>query len=120
MRHNVLKQVHDSHQGMVCKKDRARHVVYGPGLENDKQRHFVMQYMPRCLASNHRQPISHKPHPGKPFQMIAADFCSYASREYLIMVDATQTGRTTYLWATTLPQKPNVSPQGIVLQNRHT
>ena len=30
---------------------------------------------------------SHPPEPSRPFQELAVDFCSYAGREFLIMVD---------------------------------
>ena len=40
-----------------------------------------------ALPSNHREPLICKPRPSRPFQAIAADFCSYAGRQYLITVD---------------------------------
>jgi transposase InsO family protein len=59
-----------------------------PGLDNDIDN--IILSCKTCqdvLPSNHREPITHKPRPSQPFQAIAADFCSFAGREYLITVD---------------------------------
>ena len=88
MRRDVLTQLHEAHQGMTHTKERARLVVYWPGLENDIEN--VILSCKTCqdvLPSNHREPIICKPRPDRPFQAIAADFCSYAGQEYLITVD---------------------------------
>jgi hypothetical protein len=88
MCHNVFAQLHDYHQGMVRTKDRVRLVIYWPGLDNDIDN--IILSCKTCqdvLPSNHREPITHKPRPSQPFQAIAADFCSFAGREYLITVD---------------------------------
>ena len=39
------------------------------------------------LPSQQKEPIALKPKPQRPFQEIAADFCSHAGRQYLITVD---------------------------------
>ena len=39
------------------------------------------------LPSNVEEPIIQKPRPDRPFQKITIDFCSYAGRDYLIIVD---------------------------------
>ena len=88
MRHGVLTQLHESHQGSVCTKQRARLIVYWPGLDNDIDN--IILACKQCqehLPSNPREPITIKPRPGRPFQELAADFCSYASQDFLILVD---------------------------------
>ena len=88
MRRDVLSQLHESHQGMIRTKERARLVVYWPGLDNDIDNIILScKICQDMLPSNHREPITCKPRPSRPFQAIAADFCSYAGREYLITVD---------------------------------
>ena len=39
------------------------------------------------LPSNNKEPIISKPKPERPFQEVAADICSYAAQDYLILVD---------------------------------
>ena len=44
MCHNVLTQLHDSHQNIVRTKERARIIVYWPGLKNDIN--VILSYKP--------------------------------------------------------------------------
>ena len=88
MCHDVLVQLHESHQGAVSTKQRARLTVYRPGIDNDID-NIVLAYK-QCqdlLSSNPREPITFKPKPSHPFQEVAGDFCSYAGQDYLILVD---------------------------------
>ena len=88
MRHQVLLQLHESHQGSVRTKQRARLSVYWPGIDNDIDNTILScQQCQDCLPSNSREPLIQKPKPDRPFQEIAVDFCSYAGRHYLIVVD---------------------------------
>ena len=88
MRHQVLLQLHESHQGSVRTKQRARLSVYWPGIDNDIDNTILScQQCQDCLPSNSREPLIQKPKPDRPFQKIAVDFCSYAGRHYLIVVD---------------------------------
>ena len=84
MRSKVLTQLHESHQGSVRTKQRARLVVYWPGMDNDIDE--VILKCKQCqekLPSQPREPIIR---PNRPFQEIAADFCSYAANDFLILV----------------------------------
>ena len=88
MRHDILQQLHDSHQGSVRTKQRARLVVYWPGIDNDIDN--IILSCRQCqehLPSNHPEPIIVKSRPDRPFQEIAADFCMYGGQEFLILVD---------------------------------
>ena len=84
----VLSQPHESHQGSVRIKQRARLTVYWPGINN-----AIDNVIPNCqkcqdhLPSNATEPIIQKPRPSRPFQEIAVDLCAYAGRNYLILVD---------------------------------
>ena len=86
-------------------KLRARLIVYWPGLDNDIDN--IILTCKQCqehLPSNPREPITIKPRPGRPFQELAADFCSYASQDFLILVDCyTRTGPMSSTWATIPP-----------------
>ena len=88
MRQQVLRQLHESHQGSVRTKQRARLVVYWPGIDHSIDN--IILGCKQCqenLPSNPQEPIIIKPRPSRPFQEIAADFCSYAAHDFLISVD---------------------------------
>ena len=81
MRREILKQLHEAHQGMVRTKQRARLTIYWPRLDND-----IDNMVSQCilcqthLPSYPREPLISKPRPAQPFQEIAADFCCHAGR----------------------------------------
>ena len=88
MRQQVLKQLHESHQGVVRTKQRAGLTVYWPGMDHDIDDVILACTLcQRHLPSHSPEPILSKPRPTRPFQEIAADFCSYAGRDFLITVD---------------------------------
>ena len=88
MRREVLRHLHESHQGLVRTKERARLIVYWPGLDNDIDN--IISSCKQCqdhLPSNPREPIAFKPTPGRPFQELAIEFCAYAGHDFLVLVD---------------------------------
>ena len=88
LRREVLNQLHDSHQGMVRTKERARLCVYWPGIDNDIQNLVLScKTCQDLLPSNPREPMIAKAPPARPFQEVAGDFCSHAGHQYLILVD---------------------------------
>ena len=75
------QKIHEIHVTFVS-------VVYWPGLDNDIDK--IILTCKQCqehLPSNPREPNTIKPRPGRPFPELAADFCSYASQDFLILVD---------------------------------
>ena len=88
MRRDMLSQLHESHQGMVRTKQRARLTIYWPGLDNDIDN--LVSQCKQCqthLPSHPKEPLINKPRPTRPFQKIAADFCHHAGRSYLVFAD---------------------------------
>ena len=78
MRQQVLSDLHDSHQGSVRTKQRARLTVYWPGMDNDIDNVILScQLCQDHLPSHPKEPMIQKPKPLRPFQEIAADYCSY-------------------------------------------
>ena len=78
MRREVLRHLHESHQGLVRTKQ----------LDNDIDN--IISSCKQCqdhLPSNPREPIAFKPTPGRPFQELAIDFCAYAGHDFLVLVD---------------------------------
>ena len=63
-------------------------MLYWPGLDNDIDN--IVLSCSQCqdnLPSNVKEPLMNRPKPTRPFQELAADFCSYAGRNYLVLVD---------------------------------
>ena len=87
LRSEILTQLHESHQGSIRNKQRARLSVYWPGIDNDIDN--VILSCKQCqdhLPSNPKEPIIQKPQPARPFQEIAVDLCSHAGCTYLVIV----------------------------------
>ena len=88
MRRDILLKLHESHQGSVRTKQRARLTVYWPGIDKDIDN--IILACKDCqdsLPSNPQEPITSEPTSKRPFQEVAGDFCSYAGQDYLILVD---------------------------------
>ena len=88
MRHQVLMNLHEAHQGALRTKQRARLTIYWPGLDNDIDN--VILNCQQCqdhLLRNVKKLIFQKSQPARPFQEVAVGLCSYAGHDYLIMVD---------------------------------
>ena len=87
-RPDILRRLHDSHQGLVRTKERARLIVYWPGLDHDIT--LTVNGCKRCqddLPSHGKEPLIQKPRPERPFQEIAIDFAEHGGCSFLIMVD---------------------------------
>ena len=88
LRKQVLSELHASHQGRLRTKQRAKLIVYWPGMDNEIDN--VILGCKMCqdnLPSHPPEPIIQKPRPTRPFQEIAVDYCSYAGRDFLVLVD---------------------------------
>ena len=88
MRHEILSKLHESHQGSVRTKQRARLSVYWPGIDNCIDSVILScKHCQEHLPSHPKEPLVVKPRPARPFQEIAMDFCSYGGHDFLILVD---------------------------------
>lgn len=88
LRRQVLTHLHESHQGLTRTKQRAGLTVYWPGMDHDIGNIVsTCTLCQRHLPSHPPEPIMPKPRPCRPFQEVAIDFCSYAGRDFLIVVD---------------------------------
>ena len=77
----ILADLHESHQGLVHTKQRASLTVYWPGRDNDIDN--VVFSCKKCqdlLPANAKEPLTSKPMLDKPFQEVAANFCSYGGQ----------------------------------------
>ena len=88
MRRQALEQLHESHQGMVHTKERAKLVVYWSGMEVDIENTILScKLCQDSLPLQQMESIILKCKPQWLFQEIAADYCTHAGQKYLITVD---------------------------------
>ncbi len=88
MRKDILHKLHAAHQGRDRVLNRARQIVFWPGISND-----VSNMVRRCnqcelnKASHRPQPLLQDVLPTRPGEAIAADLFSCEAREYMVIVD---------------------------------
>ena len=84
----MLSRIHESHQGIVKTKRRARGVLFWPGMNS--QIEDAISKCAVCAEFRKAQPaeplISHDI-PNRPWSKIAADFFHHNGHDYLIIVD---------------------------------
>ena len=104
-----MSQLHESHQGTVRTKQRARLSVYWPGIDNDIDSTILScKHCQDHLPSHTREPIVQKPKADRPFQEIAIDLCSHAGHTYLIIVDCHTD------WPAVIPLHPNTTTYTVI------
>ena len=88
MRPAMLKQVHDSHLGIVKSKQRGKESLYWPGMS--KQIEDLVNDCPMCNEVDRKSPkeslISTKT-PSFPWEEVASDILEFKSEHYLVVVD---------------------------------
>jgi hypothetical protein len=88
MRSEMLKTIHSSHQGMVRSKQRARDLVYWPGMS--KQIVDVVSKCAICLENQDKQPkepmMMHEV-PSRPWEKVSCDLCEYKDEHFLVVCD---------------------------------
>ena len=88
LRHRVLQHLHSAHQGISTMEQRARNIVYWPGLSKD-----IQDIRERCTDCNRNAPSQAatpplpSPPPSTPFEAIFADFFDYGGCHYLVVGD---------------------------------
>ena len=88
LRSRVLQNLHAAHQGTSMMEQRARAIVYWPGMSKD-----IRDTRDRCADCNRNAPsqtatppLPTTP-PSTPFEAVFADFFTYGGRHYLIVGD---------------------------------
>ena len=88
LRRRVLTHLHAAHQGTSLMEQRARTIVYWPGMTRD-----IQDTRDRCIACNKNAPsqadmppIPASP-PSTPFEAVFADFFDYGGHHYLVVGD---------------------------------
>jgi hypothetical protein len=87
LRHDVLRYLHDGHQGVSKTKEAAAKVVWWPGLSNDVD--IMVKTCTEC--SKHRrprvEPMKGTPFPERPWSRVGADFFQHDGKTYLLAID---------------------------------
>lgn len=87
LRAGVLKQLHDSHQGIGKSRERARQSVWWPGLSKELEE--TVRNCPMCVKfqSPRAQPLLPSKLPDLPWQRVATDLFEWKKSNYLLMID---------------------------------
>ena len=88
LRHKVLQHLHSAHQGTSAMEQRARAIVYWPGMSKDIQN--IREGCADCNRNAPSQaatpPLPSTP-PSTPFEAVFADFFDYGGHHYLVAGD---------------------------------
>ena len=87
MRNEMLRRLHESHQGITRTRERARLAIYWPGIDHDIEK--VITACKTCLdelPSLGKEPMLLRTPASRPFQELAVDFAYVNGRHFLIMV----------------------------------
>ena len=87
MRPEMLKKIHEGHQGITKCRERARQSVWWPGLS--KHIEELVQRCPTCCKEQiqRTEPLLTTPLPTLPWQKVAMDIFEWEKCSYLLMVD---------------------------------
>uniref|UniRef100_A0A3B3HLM4 Gypsy retrotransposon integrase-like protein 1 n=1 Tax=Oryzias latipes TaxID=8090 RepID=A0A3B3HLM4_ORYLA len=87
MRKEILKQIHDGHQGIVKCRARARQSVWWPGLSVHISK--VVENCNTCSQhkAEHREPLLTTPVPERPWQRVGTDMFFWNKDTYILVVD---------------------------------
>lgn len=88
LRSYILRLLHEPHFGVVKTKQRARQVVFWPGMSSDIQSMISNCYVCERYQNSKQNDVL-MPHeiPNVPFHKIACDIMDYAGNSYLIVQD---------------------------------
>ena len=88
LRPRVLKNLHAAHQGISAMEQRARAIVFWPGMTSDiREIRESCTYCNRNAPSQAATPPIESPIPSTPFESIFADFFDYKGRHFLVVGD---------------------------------
>ena len=88
LRPEMLELIHESHLGLERCKERARMVMYWPGMAGDIER--TVTQCSTCLSlrrKNLKKPSQPHPIPQRPREKLRADIITYKAKDYLLVAD---------------------------------
>ena len=87
LRHDVLRHLHDGHQGVNKTRENAANSVWWPGVSADIEK--MVKTCPDC-AKNRRariEPMRGTPFPSRAWSRIATDFFQQDGKHFLLVID---------------------------------
>jgi hypothetical protein len=84
----MLDLIHESHLGIVKCKQRAREVLYWPGMNSDIE--TIISHCAKCAEHQNKQPaepLQPTNTPDLPFIEVGCDHFEFQSKHYLVLVD---------------------------------
>ena len=88
LRATMLEQIHESHLGIIKCKERAREVMFWPGMS--QQIEHLVQDCALCQQyqnKQHCETMKSTPHPDLPWTQVASDLFEFEGEQYLLIVD---------------------------------
>ncbi|XP_077394993.1 visual pigment-like receptor peropsin isoform X1 [Festucalex cinctus] len=88
MRTHMLGLIHQSHLGVVKSKQRAREVLYWPGMSAEIE--DMIRNCSKCAEIQNklpREPLKPTETPDLPFEEVASDIFEFEGKQYIILVD---------------------------------
>jgi transposase InsO family protein len=88
LRHEMLEKIHVGHQGMEKSKQRARELLFWPGMYRDIEEIVAMCDV--CLEhrdAQRKEPMIAHPIPERPWQVVATDLFQWNNQQYVLVVD---------------------------------
>ena len=88
LRNSMIKRIHMGHMGIVKCSQRAREVMFWPGM-NKAIEHTIANcdVCQEHRDSNPKEPMLPGPMPERPWEIVATDLFQWSGRDYLLMVD---------------------------------
>ena len=89
LRKDMLEKIHASHLGMVKCKQRARDVLFWPGMGKDIEETIAKcDTCLQCQSSNPKEPMISENPPTRPWEAVSTDLFSWNGEDYLLVVDS--------------------------------
>jgi len=88
LKKDMLDKLHESHMGIVKTKQRARDIMYWPGINHDIEN--MISSCATCLTyqrQNQREPLKPQPIPSRAWVKVGVDLFSLDGHEYMMCVD---------------------------------
>ena len=88
LRPEMLAIIHTGHLGIERSKQRARDIMFWPGMNDDISK--MVSSCNTCLEhrnSNAKEPMFDAPLPSRPWEMVATDLFEWNNDEYLVITD---------------------------------
>ncbi|GBL76248.1 Transposon Ty3-G Gag-Pol polyprotein [Araneus ventricosus] len=88
LRQQMLTLIHEGHFGMEKCKQRAREIMYWPGINRDIE--TIVSHCEICekfRRSNTKEPLQPHSVPDRPFEKIGVDIMEFGNLNYLVVMD---------------------------------